>query len=53
MSLLRNFPTAIPIPYITAETVVQAFLQNGHATFGDSLTLITDNVKDLKNFSAL
>ena len=46
---LTNYPIAIPLYSKTAETVVQANVQCGYATFSESLTLITDNGKEFKN----
>ena len=40
--LLTSYPTAIPIPSKTNEMVAQDCLQHIYATFGGSLTLITD-----------
>ena len=37
------------MPDKTPERVVQAYLQNIHATSGDSLTLIASNGKEFKN----
>ena len=49
MCLLTNVPIAVPIPNETAETVVQAYLQDVYTTFAVSLTLITNNEKEFKN----
>ena len=49
MCLLTNHPKAKPILSKTAETVVQVYLWQVYPTFGGSLTLITDNGKELKN----
>ena len=51
MCLLTNYPIAIPIPYTKLETIIQALLQNIYTTFGRSLTMITDNIKEFKKVS--
>ena len=48
MCLLMNYPIAIPISNKTSKTVAQAYLQYVYATFGGSLTLMTDSGKELE-----
>ena len=49
MCLLTNISLAILIPNKSAERVIQAYLQHLYVSFGDSLTLITDDGRELKN----
>ena len=42
-----NYPIAIPFPEKTAEMDIQAYPAH-YATFGGSLTLVTDNWKEFK-----
>ena len=49
MHLLINYPIVILIPDKTADTVIQASLQQVNDIFGGSFTLITHNGKELKN----